>query len=509
MKGLVFMFALISSFASVSQVGIGTVTPNPSSVLEVSASDKGILIPKLALGNSSDTTLDGVNLAATGLLIYNTNASTTGGSGVGYYYFNGSSWERLVTSATSIDDADWTINGADIQRQSGDVYVGSTSGTNNDLYISNRLVDWDNTAYTIDPASDNRMNEIEFDNGSLADPSIRFADINTGFYSEGVSSIAYGVNGTKRFGINAGGLISFGNSLALTNYTFPLVRGLTDQLLQSDGNGNLSWIDPLALDDGDWVDIGVDLERQSGDVYIGNTSLTNNDLWISDRIIDWDSSGFYLDPNSTSVVNEIEFSDGSSSDPSIRFSDTNTGFFQPVASELGYTANGTERLRIDSNGNLGIQTMNPQYALEVSGAIFLEDSVVPGSLANHSGIFSQSGELTAVDAVGNLTTISPHNFSLVESSHPMAWSFYSRNEEIGQQINVDMLKTVRLVEKLSGEKLINLADLDGNPVEVEIPIVDNNVGTSILLKEIENLKLLLQVQQKEIEDLKVLLKKKR
>ena len=49
--------------------------------------------------------LDGVN-TATGLLIYNTNAATTGGSGVGYYYFNGTTWERLVTSSSSGDD-DW------------------------------------------------------------------------------------------------------------------------------------------------------------------------------------------------------------------------------------------------------------------------------------------------------------------------------------------------------------------------------------------------------------------
>ncbi len=98
---ILFFFQLL---LSVAQVGIGTTTPDPSSQLDITASDKGILIPKVSLVDVTDTMLDGVNTAATGLLIYNTNASTTGGSGVGYYYFNGTTWERLVTSATSSGD---------------------------------------------------------------------------------------------------------------------------------------------------------------------------------------------------------------------------------------------------------------------------------------------------------------------------------------------------------------------------------------------------------------------
>lgn len=63
-----------------------------------------MLIPQVSLGDVTDTMLDGVNTAATGLLIYNTNAAITGGSGVGYYYFNGTQWERLTTSASGGDD---------------------------------------------------------------------------------------------------------------------------------------------------------------------------------------------------------------------------------------------------------------------------------------------------------------------------------------------------------------------------------------------------------------------
>jgi len=94
-----------------AQVGIGTTTPDASSVLDISATDKGILIPQVSLNDVANTMIDGVNTAATGLLIYNTNAGTTGGNGIGYYYFNGITWERLTTSVTSDDDSDWFEEG--------------------------------------------------------------------------------------------------------------------------------------------------------------------------------------------------------------------------------------------------------------------------------------------------------------------------------------------------------------------------------------------------------------
>lgn len=107
MKKLLILAGFFVSISTIySQVGIGTTTPDPSSLLEVSSTDKGILIPQVSLSDVTDSVLDGVNTAATGLLIFNTNAGTTGGSGIGYYYFNGTVWERLITSAT-IGDDDW------------------------------------------------------------------------------------------------------------------------------------------------------------------------------------------------------------------------------------------------------------------------------------------------------------------------------------------------------------------------------------------------------------------
>jgi hypothetical protein len=67
---------------------------------------------------------------------------------------------------------------------------------------------------------------------------------------------------------------------------------------------------------------------------------------------------------------------------------------------------------------------------------------------------ASSSELRVRDEAGNVTTLSPHNFSLISggASEAMAWSFYSENN--GVAVNVDMLKALRVLESLAGEQLV-------------------------------------------------------
>lgn len=72
---------------------------------------------------------------------------------------------------------------------------------------------------------------------------------------------------------------------------------------------------------------------------------------------------------------------------------------------------------------------------------------------------SSTSELFVRDEDGNATNLSPHNFSLINTgpSESLAWAYYS--EKNGQAINVDMAKAMRIIEQLSGEKLIYKKDL--------------------------------------------------
>lgn len=69
-----------------AQVGIGTITPDPSAQLDVSSTDKGMLVPRMNLSERN-----AIADPATGLLIFQTDNTP------GFYYYNGSGWVPLIS----------------------------------------------------------------------------------------------------------------------------------------------------------------------------------------------------------------------------------------------------------------------------------------------------------------------------------------------------------------------------------------------------------------------------
>jgi hypothetical protein len=94
-----FVFlSIANTFQLNAQTGIGTTTPNASAKLEVAATDKGFLPPRVALTASNVfSPIVGTAANATGLLVYNTaSAGATPNNVVpGYYYWNGTAWIQI------------------------------------------------------------------------------------------------------------------------------------------------------------------------------------------------------------------------------------------------------------------------------------------------------------------------------------------------------------------------------------------------------------------------------
>jgi hypothetical protein len=92
----IFLFLLVS-WTALAQTGIGTTTPHASAKLEVSASDKGFLPPRVAL--TAANVASPVTSPANGLMVFNTATAGSGSNQVvpGYYYWNSSSalWLRF------------------------------------------------------------------------------------------------------------------------------------------------------------------------------------------------------------------------------------------------------------------------------------------------------------------------------------------------------------------------------------------------------------------------------
>jgi hypothetical protein len=110
-KVFLILFSLIISLQAYGQTGIGTTTPNASAKLEIAATDKGLLIPRLTL-----TQRGSISSPANGLLIYQTDGV------VGFYVNTGTAaspvWTRI--------NMDWTRTGNDIAYTAGNI---STTGT--------------------------------------------------------------------------------------------------------------------------------------------------------------------------------------------------------------------------------------------------------------------------------------------------------------------------------------------------------------------------------------------
>jgi hypothetical protein len=117
----------------------------------------------------------------------------------------------------------------------------------------------------------------------------------------------------------------------------------------------------------------------------------------------------------------------------------------------------TQALTLDANRNLLLNGTTAGASAVGTLAIF-NGTAPTGSVTDGVILFAQdissSSELRVRDEAGNVTTLSPHNFSLIPEgpSEDMAWAYYS--EKGGKRINVDMLKLARMVENLTGEKLV-------------------------------------------------------
>lgn len=85
-----FSILLLLTLTLNAQVGIGTETPNASSLLELSSTSKGLLVPRM-----TEAQKNAISSPAQGLLIYQTDGT------IGFYNHDGSNWSPLSQSSLS------------------------------------------------------------------------------------------------------------------------------------------------------------------------------------------------------------------------------------------------------------------------------------------------------------------------------------------------------------------------------------------------------------------------
>ncbi|MCZ2355831.1 MAG: hypothetical protein LC115_03910 [Bacteroidia bacterium] len=163
-----------------AQVGIGTLTPDASAMLDIQSGDKGILVPRMTTSARS-----GIASPATGLLIFNTDINQ-------FEYFDGTVWINISSG-------------------SGD-NLGDHTATQN-IALNNNYLSGDGD------------NEGVFVNG-------------TGNVGIGTTAPSQTFSVAEKFQVNATGNVVKINDVP-TN--FPAAQGTANTYLKNDGSGNLSW----------------------------------------------------------------------------------------------------------------------------------------------------------------------------------------------------------------------------------------------------------------------------
>lgn len=123
--------AQTNTFPSSGSAGIGTLTPNSSSALEIVSTTQGVLVPRMTKSQR-----DAITSPATGLLIYQTTNTPA------FYYFDGTGWKQITTGTGGANkslsnlSSPTSVNQSLLPNSNGIFDLGSAANAWKNLYFT-------------------------------------------------------------------------------------------------------------------------------------------------------------------------------------------------------------------------------------------------------------------------------------------------------------------------------------------------------------------------------------
>jgi hypothetical protein len=261
--------------------------------------------------------------------------------------------------------------------------------------------------------------KVKFPAGTASAPSFYFGtDTNTGLYHSAADEVAITTGGTQRVVVDSSGQVGIGTgsptqplevngTVFASNYKVPDAGGA---LLGTGGTSNAAiQVYPTAQELLFWTNASERLRiNSSGNVGIGVSSPTKK-LHVAD------SSATSTTAQANTIARFV--ANASNADAHIQFSNgvdhsANIGIVGDGAN-IYFAQDGTERLRIDSSGKVGIATTSPARQLDVNGTVRIADgsaiewggtsASIAGTSASNALLFSTaSSERARINSAGNL-----------------------------------------------------------------------------------------------------------
>ncbi|MEP1490528.1 MAG: hypothetical protein ABJK28_19065 [Algibacter sp.] len=371
MKNSLVFILFILSLTGYSQMGVGTTFPNESAQLDVVSSDKGILIPRVTLQNSTDTTTisaDSLNNPIS-LLVYNTASS--GDLIEGYHYWNGSKWLRLINS----DDSNGIVTTL-VDNTDGTFTYTSENNTQTTFDVDGDLTDNNNGTFTYTNAAntvttfDAKLTSVVDNNDGTYTITDDFGvTITIGGTTETTTTLVDNTDGTFTYTSEDNTQTTFdadGDLIDNNNGTFTYVNAantvttfdakLTSVVDNTDGTYTIT------DDFGVTVTIGGGTETtttlvDNNDGTFTYTSEDNTQTTLTSGSLTNNGGGSYTFTDAAGNTTTILASNGLTIEP------------WNGADDNGPATDNTED--IYSLGNVGIGTNTPNATLEVNGDVII------------------------------------------------------------------------------------------------------------------------------------------
>ncbi|MBD3384615.1 hypothetical protein GF407_06775 [candidate division KSB1 bacterium] len=285
--------------------------------------------------------------------------------------------------------------------------------------------------------------------------------------SDGVSSVVMPrliLKDEGRFGVGTDSPVSFADFIdmdenstadlftvreATPGSPFPILR--TRMIVKNDGYIGINTVNPreflhvegailvgntMNSNEGAIRYSGTDFEGYDGTSWKSLTATGGSSLWSQNGSDIYYNSGFVgVGTSAPTYLLHVHDTDPLSPNNLFTIEETRAG------SPFNITF---QRMVVKDGGLIGIHDPNTDYRFSVGSALMLKDASAPKYTNNYSGLYSNTGELYAIDGSGNTTLLSPHDRKTGE------WIFYSKNIKTGRVVRVDMEQMIRDIEELTG-----------------------------------------------------------